>query len=149
MPQRGFKFMEQVMIRQQALKDKLGIFFSGLCIAHCLVMPFLAIVLGGNVLVTALSEEWVHTMLLLPVFAMLIFSLPQVWLASRNYWLLALAIVGVVLLSSSRMVHGIGETLLTVVGSCLVIAAHLLSLKMRKSMKKQYDLAYQADTSNE
>lgn len=129
--------MEHAIIKQQSIKDKLGIFFSGVCIAHCLVMPFLAIVLGSNVLVSALSEEWFHTLLLLPIFAMLIFSVPQVWLVTRNPWLLILAISGVALLSCSRMFHGIGETFLTVAGSSLVIAAHHLSLKLRRSFLEQ------------
>ena len=129
--------MEHAIIKQQSFKDKLGIFFSGVCIAHCLVMPFLAIVLGANVLVSALSEEWFHTLLLLPIFAMLIFSVPQVWLVTRNPWLLVLAIGGVALLSFSRMFHGIGETFLTVAGSGLVIAVHHLSLKLRQSFLEQ------------
>lgn len=129
--------MEHAIIKQQSIKDKLGIFFSGVCIAHCLVMPFLAIVLGSNVLVSALTEEWFHTLLLLPIFAMLIFSVPQVWLVTRNPWLLMLAISGVALLSCSRMFHGIGETFLTVVGSGSVIAAHYLSLKLRQLFLKK------------
>lgn len=129
--------MEHAIIKQQSSKDKLGIFFSGICIAHCLVMPFLAIVLGSNVLVSALSEEWFHTLLLMPIFVMLIFSVPQVWLVTRNPWLLILAISGVALLSFSRMFHGIGETFLTVAGSSFVIAAHYLSLKLRQICLEQ------------
>lgn len=123
-------------------KDKLGICFSGACVAHCLLMPLLVVISGSNILVQVLTEEWVHALLLLPVFAMLTLSLPPVWRKTRNPWLLALSISGVVLLLMSRVTHDFSEAVLTVAGSVLVIAAHQLSIKLRRLHADQQPISY-------
>lgn len=113
------------------MRDKLGIFFSSACIAHCIVVPLLTIAMGGNVLLGLLASEWVHAAIMLPVLVIVGISLPQAWLSSRDPWLLVLAVIGVCFLIVSRNVHELSETLFTVLGSSMIIFAHRLSLKWR------------------
>lgn len=117
------------------MRDKLGILFSGLCIAHCLLMPIVMILLSGNALLSVLESEWVHSLLLVPIFIVMMISLPSSWLKTRNPWILVFAILGAVLLLVSRATHGMSEVLLTLFGSSSLIAAHLVSFKLRRFVR--------------
>jgi hypothetical protein len=113
------------------MRDKLGIFFSGACIAHCILVPIILALASGNVILGLFASEWFHVALLVPVFIFFMVSLPKTWLQTRNPWILVLAIMGVCLMVCSRLTHGFGEVLLTVLGSSSLIVAHCLSLKLR------------------
>lgn len=112
------------------MKDKFGIFFSSLCLCHCLLTPILILLLGTNTLLGALEHEWVHKLLLLPVVIMALSSIPKCWMATKNQWLLIFSGIGVVALISAQFNHGSSEVLLTMFGSTCLIAAHLLSFKL-------------------
>lgn len=115
------------------MKDKLGILFSSACIAHCVAVPMITLLVGTNTFISALANEWLHVAIMLPVFLMLALSLPHTWLRTRQPKLLAFSIVGVCCLLASRGVHGISEIVFTVIGSVMIILAHRLSLKLSQS----------------
>lgn len=117
--------------KEVMMRDKLGVLFSGLCIAHCLLVPLMLLLLSGNVVLSALKSEWVHSLFLVPIFIIMMISLPNIWLKTRNSSVLIFALIGAVSLIASRSTHGMSEILLTLLGSSSLIAAHLVSLKLR------------------
>jgi len=124
-------YVELNFAKRNVMRDKLGILFSGACIAHCILVPVLLALVSSNVILGVLASEWVHIALLVPVFIMCLVSLPKAWLQTRSSWILFLAIFGVCLLISSRFTHGFGEVLFTVLGSTSLIIAHGFSLRLR------------------
>jgi hypothetical protein len=114
------------------MKDKLGIFFSSLCICHCLLTPLLILIMGTNMFLGALEAEWIHKLLLLPVLIIALSSVPKRWLATRNQWLLILASAGFITIIAAQFHHGMNEVWLTMLGSTCLIAAHFLSLNLIK-----------------
>jgi hypothetical protein len=112
------------------MKDKLGIFFSSLCLCHCVLTPILILLLGTNMFLGALEQEWVHKLLLLPVMIVAVSSIPKRWMATKNQWLLILSGIGLVALIGAQFHHGLSEVLLTMVGSICLICAHFLSIKL-------------------
>ncbi|WP_367279801.1 MerC domain-containing protein [Hyphomonas sp.] len=105
--------------------DATALSLSGLCVVHCLALPVLAAFLP---LLGAWAEaEWVHkvfVVMALPVTgAALVRGMPR-----RGPALFAgLAISGLALLVTAAFVDAVHslETPLTLVGACLLAAAHL------------------------
>jgi hypothetical protein len=114
------------------MKDKLGIFFSSLCLCHCLLTPLLILLMGTNLFLGALEAEWVHKLLLLPVLVFALSSIPRRWLATRSQWLLILAGTGFMTIITAQFNHGVNEVWLTMLGTICLISAHFLSLKRAK-----------------
>lgn len=110
------------------MKDKLGIFFSGLCLCHCIVMPLAIMFLSTSAVLSALHSEWFHQVLLLPVIIFALFSLPQTWLQTKNNWLLTMLITGLGLIFCAQLTKGWTETLLTLFGSLSLIISHIVSI---------------------
>jgi hypothetical protein len=114
------------------MKDILGIFFTSLCLCHCLLTPILLLLMGTNVFLAHLESEWVHKLLLLPVLVIALSSIPRRWLATRNQWLLILASSGFIAIITAQFNHGVNEVWLTILGSICLISAHFLSLNLVK-----------------
>lgn len=111
----------------QRVIDASGAVLSGLCLAHCLVLP-----LAGSLLPLAsvfASDEVVHV-------AVLGLAAPMAWLAfglpllrKRIGWPLpSLAATGIGLLTAA-LSAGSGEAVLTMTGSASLAVAHLLNLR--------------------
>lgn len=81
-------------------------------------------------LLGTLEHEWVHKVLLLPVVIVALSSIPKRWMATKNQWLLVFSGIGLASLIVAQFNHGIGEVLLTLLGSICLISAHLLSIKL-------------------
>jgi hypothetical protein len=114
------------------MKDKLGIFFAFLCLCHCLLTPALVLLMGANVFLGHLEAEWLHKLLLFPVFVIALSSIPKRYLATRNQWLLILTSSGFVTIISAQFNHGANEVWLTLLGSICLIGAHFLSLTLAR-----------------
>lgn len=106
---------------------------------HCLLLP---IVIGFSTVGffgVWLTEEWVHQLMLLPVMLLAALSLPGAYNKHKNQWPLLLGGLGVSVLLSAFLVAESLETILTVLGSCLLIIAHLwnrnLSLRFMSNLK--------------
>lgn len=107
--------------------DRFAIFLSGLCLLHCLALPFAALfgsVVGGWLLDTETGVHWLLLALAAPV---------SLWALIRGYraharWLnLALGIAGLLamLLGVSHWVGEQYEVAFTVVGVIAVMIAHI------------------------
>mgnify|MGYP002701217200 CR=1 FL=1 len=59
------------------MRDKLGIFFSGLCVVHCLLNILLIFGGVGSASIFALSEDLIHPLLLFFVVIIGLMSFPS------------------------------------------------------------------------
>ena len=78
------------------MKDKLGIFFSGLCVLHCLIYTVLIV---GGVSSTGflrVSEEVLHPLLLIFVVIIGLISFPSSYVLHDNLWPMRLGIIGTI-----------------------------------------------------
>ncbi|MEM8488771.1 MAG: MerC domain-containing protein [Bacteroidota bacterium] len=104
--------------------DISGMFFSSLCLLHCIATPVL---LAGA---TAwFVSEWVHTLFLLiliPVTGLAIWR-SKAWQTRR--WVVVMLLAGLTLVGSAilvgEFVGELAEIALTVTGSLMLIAGHI------------------------
>lgn len=114
------------------MRDKAGIFFSGLCLCHCMLTPVILLLAGTGALTNAFASETTHQLLLIPVLFLALYSLPVAWYKSRNHNLLMLTLSGLAWLIAARFFHGHVEIILTALGSVSLIAGHIISIKQCK-----------------
>jgi hypothetical protein len=108
--------------------DRLGIGISGVCMAHCLILPILITTmpfwpLGERI------HAWLH-----PIFAALLIPITAVaafsgWREHRQHVILAILSVGLVIVLAAGIIGheapgSLLETSLTLVGSTLLITGH-------------------------
>ncbi len=117
------------------MKDMIAAAVSGLCVLHCLLTPLLLLLGGvgvletvlGTVLGTALSSDWVHYVLLVPVIILLAWSLPAARCQHQDPMPLRIAGTGLALLLVSLLVPAALEPWLAASGGLLLMGAHLLN----------------------
>lgn len=118
------------------MRDIVGALLSFLCIVHCL-LPVFVVSYGASLGIEELAEyigaEWLHLALLVPIIVILFFSLPKSYLQHSDVKPIALAAIGVVSLISALFLGHELEASLTVLGSSLVISAHLLNRRINNS----------------
>ncbi|GGD76592.1 MerC domain-containing protein [Lacimicrobium alkaliphilum] len=117
---------------EQMIRDKAGIFFSGLCLCHCLLTPAVLFLIGTGTLTSAFASEITHQILLMPVLFLALYSLPVAWYKNRDNKLLILALSGLTWLIAARFFHGYVEIMLTTLGSVCLISGHIISLNQCK-----------------
>ena len=120
------------------MRDVLGAWLSFLCILHC-ALPLLLVAFGTSIGLNHLAEsahqEWLHSVLLMPVIGILAFSLPKAYRVHRNPQPVFLAVVGTLSLIAGILIGGHWESFLTVMGSMLIIYSHLMN---RKTLKLKF-----------
>ena len=111
--------------------DRTAVWLSGICLVHCLAIPFaiFALPVIGDHLLS--SETLVHWLLLAPAIPVSVISL---WIGFRrhNYLIgLLIGIAGLTLMfiGVSHLLDRSYEIPLTVTGALLVTAAHLLNMR--------------------
>lgn len=123
--------------------DKLGICVSGLCLVHCLIMPFA--LLSFPVLSNYFHhlEENIHLIFGVLVLTSAIFAVYPHCRKSGRKDILILALMGsITVLTAFTLAHEISEVLesiLTVTGSVMLIIAHFRNMKVKHT--KCEDLA--------
>ncbi len=111
-------------------KDSWGIFCSGLCLLHCLATPLLIASGSLGALAILISSEWVHQLLLLPVFLFAAFSFPVAYKQHRHHMPGLFAVVGLAgLLIAITYGHEL-EALLTVIAASVLIFAHVWNRRL-------------------
>jgi hypothetical protein len=88
--------------------------------------------MGTNLVLGDLVAEWVHKLLLFPVFVIALSSISKRYLVMRNQWLLILTSSGFITIITTQFNHGENEVWLTVLGSICLIGAHFLSLSLAR-----------------
>ena len=117
------------------MRDVVGASLSILCMIHCflpIVLVSFGTTLGMHHVADSMHHDWLHFVLLTPIVLLLTFSLPKAYKHHNNIMPTALALIGVSVLTVALMMGGSSETPLTIIGSVLVIGAHLFN---RRSLK--------------
>ncbi|GGQ04849.1 MerC domain-containing protein [Shewanella litoralis] len=112
----------------QAFTDKFAITLSFLCVIHCVVLPFLLVLLP-SLGVWQLDNEAFHSWLLIAVLPVSLYALVSGYKKHQQYRFLLIGISGLLLLLFAAVfghdtVGEAGEKVLTVLGATLVAIAH-------------------------
>ena len=115
--------------------DRAAIGISGLCIAHCLVLPIALVLAPSVTLLTVLSDEMFHKLLILLVLPTSIFALTLGCRRHKNFVVVGLASVGLMTLCFAALFGhdfvGEGlEKLFTMVGAILVALSHFFNFRL-------------------
>lgn len=114
--------------------DRMGISASGLCVAHCLMLPVSVIFLPGLGL-GFLAQEITHQILALLLMGAGICAFIPGYRRHGRLWVLAVALLSWVILAfaafaAGEMVGELWETLFTLSASAMLIGAHLKNLSL-------------------
>lgn len=114
--------------------DGAGMTASFLCVVHCVVSPFLAMVLP----VVAAAEGTTHGVLALAVLSFALLAFVPGFKKHGRTGVLALGTVGTVLIWSSLLLPDSSsnetlETILTVSGGVIMVVAHLWNVHLCKA----------------
>lgn len=112
------------------MKDLIAAIMSALCIVHCLATPLLLALGSSGLLLGVFSSEWFHYLMILPIAAFLVWSLPGGWCVHRSKAPFVLGLGGFLLLIASLMAPHETETLLSVCGGLLLVCAHLYNRQL-------------------
>ncbi|OYU16188.1 MAG: hypothetical protein CFE37_02255 [Alphaproteobacteria bacterium PA4] len=118
--------------RISTLLDKSAMLLSGLCLVHCL---------AGSLLLTlfAASGDWLgHDVHLVGLLLALPLAAVALWrgVAVHGRWMIAvLGAVGIALMAASLLIRhgGAAEVFLSILGVCLLAAAHLWNLRASRA----------------
>lgn len=109
-----------------SLLDASAISLSGLCMAHCLVLPLVAAL---SPLLAAWAEaEWVHVAVIAMAAPL---SALALWRRGQRPAVIALALSGLTLMGLGLWPFHVFETPLTVGGSLLLAGGHIVNWKRR------------------
>jgi len=132
------KTNSEKMVKSQLLTDKFAIALSFVCMVHCFFAPSILILTSG-LLSFSIENEIIHKLILLTAIPISIFALCvgyknhkliiPVYFGSLGLFLLIGAI------AFDEDYYGIyGESLLTAIGSILVISSHFINYKTCKNL---------------
>lgn len=111
--------------------DKLGMFFAGLCLSHCILTPIAYMLLGSNIIFATLKSHWFHIALLVPILIIALFSFPKTWQLTNSRFFKSLVVFGALALLLAQTIGHDWEMALTISGSIMLMIAHYLSLRIR------------------
>lgn len=88
--------------------QKFSIWLSSLCLIHCLITPFIIILLPS---VSSFVDGWVETALIAAVIPVSLFSFIPIWLKHKNLTRLFELLAGIALVLIAQLViHGSSHT---------------------------------------
>jgi hypothetical protein len=122
------------MKNKQQFFDRTAIALSTACVIHCLAFPIIAVALPSLIALN-LSDESLHLWLLFAVVPVSIFALAQGCDKHKSYRALLAGFTGLaILLAAYGLGHDLlgesGEKLLTIIGGCLIAAAHIKNQRL-------------------
>ncbi|MCU4677002.1 MerC domain-containing protein [Catenovulum sp. 2E275] len=125
------------MTKVQFLSDKLAIFLSSVCLIHCLLLPFVLIVVPSLGTLLSVDHETFHLLLLYFVVPLGLVALTLGYQHHKNGKVLTIGLAGLLMLTLIAVFgHDfLGETLelaLTVMTTILIAYAHYQNYKLRK-----------------
>ncbi|PAJ75301.1 hypothetical protein CJF42_05945 [Pseudoalteromonas sp. NBT06-2] len=124
-------------MKLQCISDKTAIGLSMLCIAHCLLIPILIILIPSISGILSFNNEDFHKQIL---YLMVIFSLIALFIGFLNHNKLnvfLLGCFGLLLLISAvltkvQIFGSLTEVILTVLGSSIVAFSHVKNYQLRQ-----------------
>lgn len=108
--------------------DRFGIAASTLCAAHCVVGAVFA---GAAGFLSFLADEKSELIFVALAALIAVIAVVNGFLQHRSKYPAALALFGLIVLASARLIEfeeETGEVILSVFGACMLIAAHLFNL---------------------
>ena len=125
------------MTKIQSAGDKLAIFLSSLCVLHCVLTPILIIAIPAVGSMVAVSHDTFHDVLLYFVVPVGLAALGAGFIHHRNVRVLLVGLCGLILLAIAALaghdnLSEAGETVLTILASCLIVVAHVFNLRLRR-----------------
>lgn len=121
------------LLKRGPLLDRLAIFASGLCLLHC-ASTAIALIAFSAIGLSSVSHDF-HIVLLALAAPLTLLALGQGVRRHGQYGILLLGGLGLATLFGALMFpHGsLTETGVTIAGSLLIVAAHLLNLKAARA----------------
>ena len=124
------------MNKVQKLSDQTAIGLSLLCVAHCLILPVLLILLPTLFGIAALNDEVFHKWLIYSVCPISLVALFIGYLHHRVINVFATALIGLgVLIFAAFFGHDLvseyAEIILTLIGSGIIVYSHLRNYQLR------------------
>jgi uncharacterized Tic20 family protein len=108
------------------VKDKLGVFFSGLCVIHCFAITLVLFLGGADYLNFLVSTDYlVHPLLLIIVVTIGVFSFPSAYKKHKNKNPIILGFLGSIILFTALLSSNMYEIVFTILGGITLINAHL------------------------
>lgn len=120
--------------RRKAWLDKVAVALSGLCLLHCLLLPFVVAVLP---FLGQFGDDHFHRELLLFVVPVSVVALTAGYRRHRHKEVLVLGIVGLLVLGvGGTYVHdaygALADRIMTVVGSMILAVTHYRNFRFAK-----------------
>ena len=113
-----------IVKKSTSLWDWSGIFFSGLCLLHCVATPVL--LAGASIW---LLSEWVHIVFIISLIPITFMAARRAYRSGVKKWPVLLLAGGLLTLIIAVIAGSIagetGEVAITIAGSLLLIAGHL------------------------
>ncbi len=121
----------------QAVSDKMAITLSVACVAHCLLMPSVAILAYGFAPFT-IDNEFIHKLILLVALPVSLFALTKGYIAHKTFSVVPIVLCGLGFLTVSvilgeDILGEVGEKGLTLLGSVLVSLGHYQNYRKCKA----------------
>ena len=108
------------------MKDKLGVFFSGLCVIHCFAVTLVLFLGGADYLNFLVSTDYlVHPLLLIIVVTIGVFSFPSAYKKHKNKNPIILGFLGSIILFTALFYSNVYEIVFTILGGITLINAHI------------------------
>ncbi len=123
-------------VQKKAGLDRLALFLSGLCLIHCLALPFallLGPVLSGWLLETETTVHWFLWAMALPISALALSRGTRRHGRTSILWLGGLGLV-MMFAGVSHILGDEAEIALTVIGVLALLTAHLINLSATHSL---------------
>lgn len=123
------------MLFEKISWDKIGIFLSGLCAVHCLIVPVILALMPLWSLGFILNS-WAHPIFLILIMPILLLSIKQ---SKANGRISALFFIGISLLILAWLIHPMightAETITTMIGSAMLIIGHWQNQRQHSSSR--------------
>jgi len=120
--------------RRGGVIDRVAIGLSGLCLAHCLLLPFAVILLP---ILTQFGSGHFHVQMLFVVVPVSLFALGRGYFRHRRVPVLAWGLVGLAtMIVGGTVAHAnygnLADTVLTVAGATILAAAHFFNSRLTR-----------------
>ncbi|MES1924477.1 MerC domain-containing protein [Salinisphaera sp. T31B1] len=120
--------------------DKTAVALSGLCLVHCLLLPF-AIALFPVLGFSLVSHETFHQLILILVVPTTAVALGLGWARHRSRTVALLGVIGIAaLIAAAFIVHEYGgerlERAITVAGGLVLAAAHIRNFRLSRRLHR-------------
>ena len=126
------------MIKTQQTTDKFAITLSLVCVLHCFFFPAFVIFTSGFISLS-IDNEFVHKLLVFTAVPLSIFALTLGYKNHKSIAPIPIGILGLLIFISAVIlgednIGELGEKMLTLLGSMLVVYSHFKNYKICKNL---------------